>query len=232
MRTQKITVAHKIPGIVYGEVSEWVWLYVHGKMGCKEEAFPFAEQADAAGYQVMSIDLPEHGERKGGEEKLLPWIAVPEIQEAYAYASRRWKHVCLYAVSIGGWLSLEALQETPPERAMLVSPVIDMNELISNLMQWAGTSEAQLREAGEIPTEFGETLSWPYLSWVREHPFEWRHTPTEVLYGDKDHLTPYHTIEGFRQKSGAHLTIMEEGEHWFHTPLQLVVLREWERNYL
>ena len=106
-----------------------------------------------------------------------------------------------------------------------------MEELIGSMMQWAKVTEPQLKEAGEIPTEFGETLSWQYLCWVREHPFEW-HIPTEVLYGDKDHLTPYHTIEKFRQRSGAHLTIMEEGEHWFHTELQLVVLREWERNDL
>lgn len=231
MRTQKITVEHKVPGIVYGEVSEWVYLYIHGKMGNKEEALPFAELADAAGYQVMSIDLPEHGERKDSEEKLLPWVAVPEIQSAYTYAFRRWKHVCLYAVSIGAWLSLEALQEIPLERALLVSPVVDMEELILNMMQKAEVTEPQLKEAGEIPTEFGETLSWKYLCWVREHPFSW-HTPTEVLYGDKDNLTPYHAIEKFRQKSGAHLTIVEDGEHWFHTELQFILLREWERGNL
>ena len=228
MRTQKITVEHKIPGVVYGEPSEWVYLYIHGKMGCKEEALPFAEQADAAGYQVMAIDLPEHGERKSGEEKLLPWIAVPEIQAVYTYAARRWKYVCLYAVSIGAWLSLEALQQADFERALLVSPVVDMEALITTMMQWANVTEPQLKEAGEIPTAFGETLSWEYLCWVREHPYQWN-VPTEVLYADKDNLTPYHNIEQFRQKSGAHLTIMEGGEHWFHTPLQLVVLREWEK---
>lgn len=228
MRTQNITVDHKIPGIVYGEPSEWVYLYVHGKRGCKEEALPFAEQADAMGYQVMAIDLPEHGERKNGEEKLLPWIAVPEIQAAYTYAARRWKHVCLYAVSIGTWLSLEALQQADLERVLLVSPVVDMEELITSMMQWANVTEPQLKEAGEIPTDFGETLSWLYLCWVREHPYRWN-GPTEVLYGDQDNLTPYHAIERFRQKCGAHLTLVEGGAHWFHTPLQLVVLREWEK---
>lgn len=228
MRTQNITVDHKIPGIVYGEPSEWVYLYVHGKRGCKEEALPFAEQADAIGYQVMAIDLPEHGERKNGEEKLLPWIAVPEIQAAYTYAGRRWKHVCLYAVSIGAWFSLEALQQADLERVLLVSPVVDMEELITSMMQWANVTEPQLKEAGEIPTDFGETLSWLYLCWVRERPYRWN-APTEVLYGDQDDLTPYHAIEQFRQKCGAHLTLVEGGAHWFHTPLQLVVLREWEK---
>lgn len=231
MRTQNITIDHKIPGIVYGEPSEWVYLYVHGKRGCKEEALPFAEQADAMGYQVMAIDLPEHGERKNGEEKLLPWIAVPEIQAAYTYAARRWKHVCLYAVSIGAWLSLEALQQADLERVLLVSPVVDMEALITSMMQWANVTEPQLKEAGEIPTDFGETLSWLYLCWVREHPYQWN-APTEVLYGDQDDLTPYHAIERFRQKCGAHLTIVEGGAHWFHTPLQLVVLREWEKGNL
>lgn len=231
MRTQNITVDHKIPGIVYGEPSEWVYLYVHGKRGCKEEALPFAEQADAMGYQVMAIDLPEHGERKNGEEKLLPWIAVPEIQAAYTYAARRWKYVCLYAVSIGAWLSLEALQQADLERVLLVSPVVDMEALITSMMQWANVTEPQLKEAGEIPTDFGETLSWLYLCWVREHPYRWN-VPTEVLYGDQDDLTPYHAIERFRQKCGAHLTIVEGGTHWFHTSLQLVVLREWEKGNL
>ena len=35
-------------------------------------------------------------------------------------------------------------------------------------------------------------------------------------------------IERFRQESGAHLTIMEGGEHWFHTPVQMAVLQTWE----
>ena len=39
-----------------------------------------------------------------------------------------------------------------------------------------------------VPTEMGETLSWPYLCWVREHPLHWK-VPTQVLYADTDPLT-------------------------------------------
>ena len=35
-------------------------------------------------------------------------------------------------------------------------------------------------------------------------------------------------IERFRRECGAHLTIMEGGEHWFHTPVQMAVLKTWE----
>ena len=53
-----------IPALLVGEPSERLYLYVHGKMGCKEEALDFAEHACPAGYQVLAIDLPEHGNGK------------------------------------------------------------------------------------------------------------------------------------------------------------------------
>ena len=106
-----------------------------------------------------------------------------------------------------------------------------MEALIIKMMQWANVAEEQLKEAGEIPTAFGETLSWKYLCWVREHPLHWK-APTQVLYGDQDDLTTRIELERFRQNSGAHLTIVEGGEHWFHTPLQLAVLQSWEEKNL
>lgn len=77
MKTQKLEISG-IPALLYGKESRKVYLYVHGKIGCKEEALSFAELACPAGYQVLAVDLPEHGERKGSSEKLLPWVAVPE----------------------------------------------------------------------------------------------------------------------------------------------------------
>ena len=133
----------------------------------------------------------------------------------------------LIANSIGAFFAMSALDETLVDRAYFVSPVVDMEKLILALMQQAGVTEEQLRAAGEIPTDFGETLSWPYLCWVREHPLQW-HTPTQVLYGDKDALTSRAVMERFRRQSGEHLTILQGGEHWFHTPVQMAVLQTWE----
>ena len=86
MKTQKLEISG-IPALLYGEESRKVYLYVHGKMGCKEEALPFAELACPAGYQVLAVDLPEHGEHRGSSEKLLPWVAVPEFAAGYKYWS-------------------------------------------------------------------------------------------------------------------------------------------------
>lgn len=231
MKTRKMMIG-SVPVLLYGEDSEKVFLYVHGKMGCKEEAMPFAVLAEAAGWQVAAIDLPEHGERKGSPEKLLPWGVVPEIQRVYELLALRWKKVALYGVSIGAWLSMQALPDAELKKALLVSPVVDMEALICNMMCGANVTEQQLREQGSIPTDFGEILSWEYLCWVRQHPLRWKNRRTQVLYGTKDNLTSRAALEHFKQASGAHLTIMQEGEHWFHTEMQLYVLRAWEEKWL
>ena len=227
MKQQTIQIVG-IPALLCGEESPNVYLYIHGKMGCKEEAIAFAELACPAGYQVLAIDLPEHGERKNSAEKLLPWFVVRELQLVYQYAKCRWKQVSLRATSIGAWMAMLALADKPIKKALFVSPVTDMETLISKMMQWANVTEAQLQEAGEIPTAFGETLSWPYLCWVREHPL----TRTQALFGGDDNLTSREEMEAFRRKTGAHLTILAEGEHWFHTETQLAVLQEWEKKHL
>ncbi len=56
------------------------------------------------------------------------------------------------------------------------------------MMGWAKkVSEQELAQKGEIPTDFGETLSWKYLCFVREHPIDWK-VPTEILYAEHDHF--------------------------------------------
>lgn len=153
MKTQKIEIG-SIPALLYGKESRKVYLYVHGKMGCKEEALPFAELACPAGYQVLAIDLPEHGERKNGPERLLPWVVVPELQFIDQYARVHWRQVSLRATSIGAWFSMLALQEKALRRALFVSPIVDMEDLIGRMMQQANVTEEQLKAAGEIPHNF------------------------------------------------------------------------------
>ena len=220
-----------IPAVLYGKRSRRVYLYVHGKNGSAAEAARFARTACPAGWQVLAVDLPEHGTRKNSPEKLVPWVVTRELQAVYARMQPVWKHIRVYGVSIGAWFAMQALQTQTPEKALLVSPIVDMEKLILALMQQAGVTEEQLHAAGEIPTDFGETLSWPYLCWVREHPLRWR-TPTQVLYGEADELTSYAVLDRFKRATGAQLTLLADGEHWFHTETQLAVLQAWEGAHL
>ena len=127
--------------------------------------------------------------------------------------------------SIGAYLAMLAWED--PARALLVSPILDMEELIRTMMGWAGVTEEELRARGEIPTSFGQTLSWEYLTWVQKHPVHTWSCPIRILYGSGDSMTPRRTAEEYARRHNAELTVAEGGEHWFHTPEQLAAMREW-----
>lgn len=121
---------------------------------------------------------------------------------------------------------MNTLHDVQIEKAYFVSPIVDMEKLIADMMQWAGVTEEDLKEKESIETAFGETLSWEYLSWGRKHPISWQ-VPTSVLYGSKDNLQPIETIQAFAKEVGADLTVMQNGEHWFHTEEQMAFLDSW-----
>ena len=123
---------------------------------------------------------------------------------------------------------MNALADRNIEKAFFISPIVNMEKLISDMMQWANVTEEQLQKEKEIQTSFGETLSWKYLCFVKEYPIVW-HIPTKILYGKKDNLTSYETVSDFATKMGIPLTIMNNGEHWFHTDEQMKFLDDWIR---
>lgn len=218
---------HGIPAVLYGDSSEKLFLYIHGKMGCKEEASLFAEIVCARGYQVLSMDLPGHGERAGEMERFVPWEVVPELQAVYGFARQRWKKISLYGSSIGAYFGLLAFQDVKLEKSLFVSPILDMDKLIRDMMGWAGVTREQLKSAGEILTAFGETLSWKYLTYATENRITKWDSPTAILYAGQDHLTSRQTVDDFARRFGCTVTVMEYGEHWFHTEEQLAVLDAW-----
>lgn len=121
---------------------------------------------------------------------------------------------------------MSALDETLVDQAYFISPVVDMESLIGNMMQWANVTEQELAQRGEVPTDFGETLSWRYLRYVRQHSIAWN-VPTRILYGEHDNLTSLETVSAFARRHHAKLTVMPGGEHWFHTPEQMRFLDQW-----
>ena len=116
-------------------------------------------------------------------------------------------------------------------RAFFISPIVNLERLITDMMSWANVTEEDLQEKKYIETEFGETLSQEYLSYVRKHPIIWN-VRTDILYGDKDNLTAIQTIKEFAMEHNTTLTIMEQGEHWFHTEEQMTFLDNWIRTCL
>lgn len=226
--TRRALVIGSVPAICWGEPCRRGFLYLHGQGGSKEEAAAFAAAAADAGWQTVSVDLPGHGARTAEAADLVPWRVVPELRALLAELPGSWEQVGLFGSSLGAWFGLLAYQDASLSGALLLSPVVDMEGLIQKMMGWAGVSEAQLAREGSIPTDFGQTLSWEYLRYVRTHPVRRWRTPTAILYGGRDHLTDRETIETFAGRWNCRLTAEPAGEHWFHTPEQLAALKKWE----
>lgn len=220
-----------VPSVLYGEKSDKVFLFVHGKCGFKEEAGNFAEFACLKGWQVLGIDLPSHGERED-ENTFDVWHAVPELKEAMAFIKTRWSKVAIRANSIGAYFSMLAFKNENIERCLFVSPILDMELLIKNMMFMSNVSEEELKEKQEIETEFGETLSWNYLQYARNNQITKWNFSTSILYGENDNLTSISTVNEFAEKFGTSLEVMKNGEHWFHTPEEVEVLNKWTANNL
>ena len=192
-------------------------VYVHGRSGRADEARryePFFKDRDVIGFDYKSQT---------------PWDAKDEFASFFDGLYKKYDSVTLIANSIGAFFSMSALSGHPIEKAFFISPVVDMEKLIRDIMAFSNVTEDILREKREIPTAFGETLSWDYFSYVRENPIVWS-VPTEILYGDKDNLVSYETVSAFAKKVGAGLTVMKGGEHWFHTDEQLAFLDNWLKN--
>ena len=124
-----------------------------------------------------------------------------------------------------------ALSDKKIKKAMFISPVVDMEKIILNMMKISNVSEEELYNKKEIATSFGETLSWEYLSYVRNNPIEWN-VPTDILYAENDFLTSLETMTNFANKTNSNLTIMKNGEHYFHTEEQMNFLDKWFSKFI
>ena len=198
------------------QTAQWQAVYLHGKGGNAREAEHY--RALLPGWRVTGLDYRAQ----------TPWEAREEFLAYFKSARRDGTKVLVIANSIGAFFAMQALDETRVDRALFVSPVVDMERLIETMMAGEGITEPELRQRGEIKTEFGETLSWRYLQDVRQHPIRWR-VPTAILYGSGDALMPRETVEAFARRTGAVLTVMEGGELWFHTKAQMQFLDAWVR---
>ncbi|MGI6180888.1 MAG: alpha/beta hydrolase [Agathobaculum sp.] len=189
-------------------------IYIHGRGG---------SAAEAARYQPLFPDADVIGFAYQAQN---PWQAAEEFPRFVDTYRKIYDVVWMIANSIGAFFALSALDQKRIDRAFLISPVVDMERLIGDMMDWAGVSEEQLEKQREITTDFGEILSWDYLRYVRSHPIRWD-VPTSILHGERDHLTSQETIFAFAEKFSAKLTVMQGGEHWFHTEKQLQFLDDW-----
>ena len=193
-------------------------LYIHGKGGSVAECEHYKPLLPNC--EVFGLDY----------RTFTPWETGMEIHAAAEKLKSEHKSIILIANSIGAFFSMNAGIDKLINKAYFISPIVDMEKLIVDMMLWANVTQAELKAKSVIRTIFGEDLSWDYLCYVRDHPISWD-VPTQILYGENDNLTSYETIRAFTERHNAILTVMEGGEHWFHTEKQMQFLDDWIRKH-
>ena len=123
-----------------------VVFYVHGKGGSADEASHFAPLFP--GTEIFGFDYKSEN----------PWDAVTEFNEKARDLAGSYDRVILVAQSIGFFFSMNAEIDRYIDRAYLISPIVNLEKLIMDMMSWAGVNEAELEEKKIIPVDFGDDL--------------------------------------------------------------------------
>ena len=150
-------------------------------------------------------------------------IELPKIEAKQEIA----KKLKDEGISIGKIEQITGLTEEEIKQCLFLSPVVNMKVIIDNMMLWSNTTEEELEEKQEIKTDFGQTLYWDYYKYVKDNPIINWNKKTYILYGNKDNMQNEDIIKNFSNKFNCDLTILENGEHYFHTEEQLKFYKKW-----
>lgn len=224
---KQLILIESIPSILWGSASDRLFVAVHGDQSNKADDVIriFAEVAVKKGYQVLSFDLPEHGDRKEEARLCNAQNCVEDLMRILTYARARSNSISLFGCSVGAFFSMLAYKDAQIRQALFLSPVVDMKRIINNMMTWFNVSEERLEKEQAVATPF-QTLYWDYYKYILNHPVEWD-KPTALLYGARDTLCEPECVYAFAERANAAMTVLENGEHFFRTEKQLDLLRKW-----
>ena len=97
-------------------------VYVHGKGGSAGEAAYY--KTLFPNREVIGFDYRSQ----------TPWEAKKEFLAFFTEQRGRCEHLTLVANSIGAFFALSSLDQTLVDRAYFISPIVDMENLICNMM--------------------------------------------------------------------------------------------------
>lgn len=206
MKVGKISI-YGIPALIWGCESSKVYIAVHGNMSSKDDEVIklLANIVTSRGYQLLSFDL----------------------KTIIEYAKKNYNEINLWACSIGAYFSLLAYKNEKINRCLFLSPVVNMEMAIDNLMLLSNVTVTDLEEKLEIKTRFGQILYWDYYLYVKNNKITNWDKDTYILYGDNDNIQDINTIKKFSTSFKCNLLLLNGGEHYFHTEEQLNYYIKW-----
>ena len=176
------------------------------------------------GDQLITFDLPTHGNRQD-DKAFNPIEASPEVRMFAQLAHSQSTEIGLRAHSIRAYFSLCDTSAGTFERVWLVSPLLDLEYYIWDMMAEYSVTDEQLEAQTVIDTPRG-VLDWPYLRFVEEHPAK-LDTPIWIIRGDQDEVVPLGALSRFVGAPGVELVQVEGGKHFLGRPPYLDTLVAW-----
>ena len=215
-----------IPALRWGEPGGRAVVGVHGQFSNKLDPVmaQCGEVIASRGDQLITFDLPTHGDRR--DDKVFnAMVTSPEVRAFAQLARSQSTEVGLLASSIGAYFSLCDTPTGTFERAWLVSPLIDLEYYIRDVMAEYSVTDEQLEAETVIDTPRA-VLEWPYLRFVEEHPAR-LDIPSWTIRGDQDEVVPLDALSRFVSAPGVELVQIEGGQHFLGQPPHLETVVAW-----
>jgi pimeloyl-ACP methyl ester carboxylesterase len=174
-----------IPVAVYSWGEGPIVLFIHGWSGRGSQVAAFAEPLVAAGYKVMSVDAPGHGETPGDRTNILECATVVQ-----AFNHRYGPVYAAITHSFGGMVLAYAMnQGMPVERVVCISAPAHVDYLLDSFAQTLSIPDAVIadmrrRMEARFPEGWWETVSTVVN--VRE-----LEVPALIIHDEHDHSVPW-----------------------------------------
>ena len=178
-------VVDDIPVAVYTWGAGPIVLFVHGWSGRGSQVAAFTEPLIAAGYQVMAIDAPGHGDTPGDRTNILECAAV-----LLAFNRRYGPVHAAVTHSFGGMVLVYAMHRgLSVERVVCISAPAHVEYLLDSFAKTLAIPDAVIadmrrRMDARFPDEFWEDISTVVN--VRE-----LEVPALIIHDENDHSVPW-----------------------------------------
>lgn len=218
-----------IPAILWGVKSTQIVIVTHGSQSHKEDRFiqRCAENLYKRGYQILSFDLPEHGDRKAKLPVHTVKQAIEDLNDIYDFAKERYSSIISIGCSLGAYYSLIAFQNKPISFCALLSPVVDLIELTHQMLDNDNRSIDDVIENKSITLSNGIIVRYEDYQYLLNHQVNKISFPISILYGRNDKLISYRSIEKFVSIHECECIISDYSEHYFHTNEDMIQIDQW-----
>ena len=139
-------------------------IYIHGLYGSASETAKYTYLTKD--YDVIGLDY------KDGN----PWEVKDTIVQQFDEISKKYKKVYVIANSIGAFYTYQYLSSFKIEKALFISPLVNMKQTIEKMMKTNRISLKKLSENKFIELDNGQTLSYDfYMSLNDEDDWKWKY---------------------------------------------------------